>query len=213
MISNKKELELILEKIPRFHSPKKYLEQYETPSRIVAHILWNAYLRGDIEDKVTADLGCGTARFAIGSILLGARLALCIDIDLDILEYSVSCLKNIFPKVFNQLVFIQSDIHNVRLTNIDTVLMNPPFGVVEKNRGIDVVFLRKGLLFSNSVYTIHKYTSKIDSIIKSIADSFNYRIVYRELIDFPIPMMYVTHRRRVYRFKTVFYVLKGGLNE
>lgn len=211
LITNKKELELVLEKIPRYHSPKKYLEQYESPSNIVAHMLWNAYLRGDIEDKVVADLGCGTARFAVGSILLGARKAICIDVDLGILEYCVEVVRSIFPEAVNSIFYIQCDINDVQLRNIDTVVMNPPFGVVKRNRGIDMVFLKKAIMFSNSIYTIHKYSIGVDNIIREITNSFSYRIIYKELIDFPVKMMYTTHRRRIYRFKTIFYILKGGL--
>lgn len=213
LITNKKELELFLEKLPRYSCPKKYLEQYETPSSIVAHILWNAYLRGDIKDKVVADFGCGTARFAIGSILLGARKAICLDIDPGVLEYSINIVKHIYPNILNHIVYIQCDISDVQLKNIDTVLMNPPFGVVRRNRGIDIVFLKKALLTSSNIYTVHKYSIGVDKIIKEITNSFNYRIVYRELINFHIPMIYITHRRRIHRFKTIFYVLKGGFNE
>lgn len=213
LITNKKELEIVLEKIPRYMYSKKYLEQYETPSSIVAHILWSAYLRGDIENKVVADFGCGTGRFAVGSVLLGARKAICIDIDLDILKYCNKVVKNIYPEVSYRIIYVQCDINDIQLKNIDTVLMNPPFGVINRNRGIDMVFLRKAILFSRNIYTVHKYTTSIDSIIREIADSFNYRVTYSEVINFPIPMMYITHRRRIYRFKTIFYVLKGGLNE
>ena len=77
----KKDLEIILQKLPPHPAPLVKLEQYATPAIIAADIVFNAYLEEDIADKVVLDLGCGTGIFAIGAGLLGAREVIGVDLD------------------------------------------------------------------------------------------------------------------------------------
>jgi len=207
IVRSKKDLEFLLEKIPRYSKPKRELEQYETPSHIVAHILWFSLLRGDVTGRTIVDLGCGTARFAIGALILGASRAYCIDVDPDIILFSAMSVKNIYTSIYNRLIHVVCDIRDLEMMGVDTVFMNPPFGVFHGNRGIDMIFLKKALMMSNSVYTIHKYSPGVDKLVYEISSVFGFKITYREVFDFPIPMMFNTHRRRIYRFKAVLYVL------
>ena len=66
-----KELEMLLQKIPEFNSPKPNLEQYLTPAPIAADLLFTAAQYGDIENKIVVDLGCGTGIFSFGAYLCG----------------------------------------------------------------------------------------------------------------------------------------------
>lgn len=207
-VRGKKELELFLEKIPRYGSYKRSREQYETPSHIAAHVLWLAHLRRDIESKTIVELGCGTARFSIGALLLGAEKAICIDIDYDIILYAKRIVEGIFSGLTNRLVFVNSDVRDIDLNAVDTVIMNPPFGVHPRSRGIDVLFLKKAMDISKSIYSIHKLTRGIDPIVSELSSSFGFEITYRERINFPIPMMFETHRRRRYTVSTVLFVLR-----
>ena len=52
---NKKSLAIFLSKLKKQESVSASLEQYPTDSDSAAHILWHAYMSGDIEDKVVAD--------------------------------------------------------------------------------------------------------------------------------------------------------------
>ena len=88
--------------------------------------------------------------------------------------------------------------------------MNPPFGVKRRNRGIDMIFLSKALTLSNTVYTMHKYSSGARKLIREIAKAFNSHIVYEEMIEFPIKMVYSHHRRRIYRVKVDLYGIRRG---
>jgi len=205
---DKRELELLLEKIPRYPKPLKKYEQYETPSSIASHVLWKAFLHNDVLDKRVAELGCGVGRFSIGALILGAKTALCIDVDENILVFSKHVVETLYPALSPRIIHVAGDVSDILLNSVDTVFMNPPFGVVKANRGLDMVFLRKALLTSRSIYTIHKYSKGIDRIVTRIADELGYEISHRELIDFPIPMIYETHRRKIYRFKTIFYILR-----
>lgn len=59
----KRDLELIIERIPSFRNPRRDLEQYQTPSWLVAEIAFLASLRGDIRG-LASDLGCRIGRIA-----------------------------------------------------------------------------------------------------------------------------------------------------
>ncbi len=195
----------MLEKTPSIRNPKRRLEQYETPPSIAAHILWNAFMRGDIEGRDVVDLGCGSLRLSIGAHMLGAKRIIAVDIDDEILVQDEEFLEE---NKYERIVLIESDIKDLVMGKTNTVVMNPPFGVVRGSRGIDLVFLRKALEIADNIYTIHKYSKGLDRLVEEIVEGFGATIVWREVIDFPIPMMYVTHRRKIYRIKTVFYIIK-----
>jgi len=59
----KKELEILLQKVPSFEKPVPHFEQYLTPASIAADIIFTAHQFGDIENKTVIDLGCGTGIF------------------------------------------------------------------------------------------------------------------------------------------------------
>jgi len=208
VFESKKELELELEKIPHYPKPKRVLEQYETPASIASHMLWEAYMRGDVAGKSVLEPGCGTAKFTIGALLLGSKLAVCIDVDEDVVSFANRVLEEKYPLLRPRVLLVVGDFRDLEVSSVDTVFMNPPFGVYRKNRGLDLQFLRKALSTARSVYTIHKFTEFLDKLVYELADSYGFRVLRREYFNFPIPMMFETHRRKVYRVKTVFYVLK-----
>ena len=82
----KKELEILLQKVPTFDNPSPTLEQYLTPANIAADIIFTAHQFGDIQDKMVFDLGCGTGIFAIGARITGAKKVIGFDVDKDIIE-------------------------------------------------------------------------------------------------------------------------------
>ncbi|MEM1555595.1 MAG: METTL5 family protein [Desulfurococcaceae archaeon] len=208
IVRDKKELELLLAKIPRYRGWRRELEQYETPSSIVSHILWLAYLKGDVYSKNIAEPGCGTGVFSIGALLLGASKSICIDIDNSILEHTHSVVKNIFRNLSHRLILVNSDIRDLEVNSVDTVIMNPPFGVYRRNRGLDLFFLRKAMGMAYSIYSLHKYSPMLEEIITDLSRDWGFDITYSERLKFPIPMMYPTHRRRIYIVETVLYVFR-----
>ena len=64
-----RQLEILLQQIPKTPTPIPHLEQYMTPATIAADVIFTAYNWGDIQDKFVVDLGCGTGIFAIGPLL------------------------------------------------------------------------------------------------------------------------------------------------
>ncbi|MDH5691072.1 MAG: 50S ribosomal protein L11 methyltransferase, partial [Candidatus Bathyarchaeota archaeon] len=78
----KRDLERALSEIEAHPLPNAYLEQYTTPSKVAAEILYvTAYVYDDIISKTVVDLGCGTGRLAIGAALLGAKEVFGVDVD------------------------------------------------------------------------------------------------------------------------------------
>ncbi len=203
MVGSRKELEMVLSSYAkRFSRPKRWLEQYPTDGRTASLLLWEAFMRGDLESKIVADLGCGTGILAYGALLLGASMVLCIDIDLDALRDASETLGT-DPRT----ELIQLDVLRMRFRRIDTVVMNPPFGVVRK--GIDVAFLRSAFSLSpRAVYSIHKHNPESRRVIESTALSFGYEPMLLAVSTMMIPQMYETHVKRVHRFEVAVYLFR-----
>jgi len=147
---NKKMLEIELSMLSDFLIKKPGLEQYPTPSGVAASLLWEAFMKNDIQDKVVLDAGCGNGILGIGALLLGAKKVIFLDIDSTAIDFvSLNCDKFGFENV----EIINKDIVDFE-KRVDTVIMNPPFGVQKK--GLDIVFLKKTSQISDNIYLIYK---------------------------------------------------------
>ncbi|WP_440060240.1 METTL5 family protein [Thermogladius sp. 4427co] len=206
---DKKELELLLSALPRFPKPRRELEQYETPPDVAAEILWDAFLSGELTGSIIIEPGCGIGRLVYGSILLGAALGLCLDIDERIVEFAREAHCSLDRRVCDKIIYLVSDFLAEPVVRGGIVLMNPPFGVYKPNRGIDMRFLDKALDIARTVYSIHKYSEKAIDIIREKSFRHGFKIAKINLIDLGIPMVFESHRRRIYRFKAFYVVLKG----
>ena len=142
-----KNLEILLEGLKGFESPKPDKEQYSTPATVAAELLHFAFMRGDLVDTVY-DLGCGGGILAIGAKLLGAEKVIGFDDDKEVLEIARANAERLGADV----EFECSRIENIGV-KAHTFLMNPPFGAQVK--GSDRPFLRKALEVSSVVYSIH----------------------------------------------------------
>jgi putative methylase len=157
----KKELEILLEKVPLHPNPKHWLEQYRTPPEIAADILYMAYQYGDIENKTILDFGCGTGMFAIGASIFGAEVT-GIEIDDD----SLNIAKQISESMGMKVNWLHDDIGNIDMS-ADTLFQNPPFGAQKKHA--DMPFLIKAMQCAKVVYTIHNGTTE-DYINKKVLE-------------------------------------------
>ena len=192
-ITRKKHLEMRLQNIPSHPNPKVNLEQYTTPSVIASDLVWNAFSLGDIDGKNILDLGCGTGIFAIASALMGANLAVGVDIDDDSINLAneFSCNLNV-----DNLKFIQSDISDFNCKfNVDTVFQNPPFGSQRKaDSGQDLKFVKKAIeLKSNVLYSFHMASTE-DFLINFYSEN-NLDISHIFRYNFPIPKIYDFHTK------------------
>jgi putative methylase len=179
----KKHLEIMLEKVEGFKSPKADREQYVTPATVASELLHFAFMKGDIIDTVY-DLGCGSGIFAIGAKLLGAEKVIGFDDDKEVLEIARANAH----KLDVDVEFVCSNISDIS-GKAHTVVMNPPFGAQKK--GSDRPFLRKALELSSVVYSIHNAQSA-EFIKKFISPSV---ITEYKLIDFPIKRTFGFHKK------------------
>jgi putative methylase len=155
-ISKKKHLEIAIQSIPRHPKPKVKLEQYSTPATITADVLWNAHNLGDVFNKKTLDLGCGTGILAISSLLLGAKEAIGIDIDSDSIDVAKETARemsihnsNFFTKdihflkdklLFRDKLLKKEEYHDSNSLEKQTESLSKNNDLNESFRNIDTVF-------------------------------------------------------------------------
>jgi len=170
-----RQLEILLEKIPKPTIPVPQLEQYMTTAPIAADIIFTAYQWGDIENKIVVDLGCGTGIFSVGAVKMGAKKVLGFDIDKNIIAVAKKYAKtNALP-----ITYTLKDIIEVH-TTCDTVIMNPPFGAQKSNTKADRKFLKKAFEISSVVYSLHlkKTIFFLEKMIKSLQGEITYQKEY-----------------------------------
>jgi putative methylase len=185
----KKELEILMQKVPYYEYPNPFIEQYITPASIAADIIYIAFGFGDILGKKIVDLGCGTGIFAYGAKITGAKDVVGYDID----EKVIDNAKNFANKNNLDIKYYVKDVKNVE-KSCDTVIMNPPFGAQKSNRWADRGFIEKAFEISTVIYSIH-LTKTIDFIEKMIA-SLNGEISYSKNYLFPLKHTYDFHKRK-----------------
>lgn len=191
---NKKQLSIVLSKIKVFDNPDVKLEQYATDSNIAADLLWNAFLEGDIEGKVIADLGCGPGIFGLGSLILGAKEIHFVDIDKGTLNIAKNNLKIIELMVGRKF---KAKFYNVNVADFrkkcDVVIENPPFGVKETHH--DKLFLLQAMSLAPVVYSFHKLSTK--GFVEKIIGDNGFRIERVWKYSFPIKRLFWFHKREV----------------
>ena len=130
-----KELESTLQQIDSFEKPKIALEQYATTPHIASQMLYMIDKTfDDLCQRAVADFGCGCGVLSIGAALLESRV-ISFDIDRDALE---TARRNAECFDIENIDFVQMDLANDtlqlrergnnKMTQVDTVIMNPPFG-------------------------------------------------------------------------------------
>jgi len=203
MMIRKRELEILLERVVAHPKPKVWLEQYTIPSRTAAEILFIAsHVHSDIHDRSVADLGCGTGRLAIGAGIIGAREVAAVDIDPVAIQTAKKNAATL--KAQDAIHWINSDIEAVR-GPFDTVLMNPPFGTRTKHA--DTRFLTKALSTANSVYSLHKRSTR-HYLLKFVEDDLG-RIEALYEMTIQIPRTYSFHIKKSYNVNVDLYIIRS----
>ena len=182
----KKDLEIELEKVPRFEEPAPSLEQYLTPAGIAADVLFNAYASGDIAGLKVMDLGCGTGMLSFGSWMLGAGSVVGYDVSQRAIDLAAAHAGSIGANVS----FINSEINDVR-EGADTVVMNPPFGC--QTRRADRDFLKKAMESAECIYSFHM--AETLDFVKEFVRKHDRRIVYNKTYKYDIPNTFTFHSK------------------
>ena len=190
----KKQLEIFLSNLKEMEDPDMFEEQYTTPGDIAAEIILFAYRRGDIEGKTIIDLGAGTGRLGIASLLLRAKKVYFVEKDkraIEILKDNLETLTLKSNQILGEYEIKDGDVLNVLLRG-DTIVQNPPFGT--KKRCMDTKFLKKAFEIGDVVYSLHKKGNY--DFIRNVALENNFELVEKESFNFPIKAMFEVHKKR-----------------
>lgn len=193
----KKQLAIKLSQFEKIKNPKEMLEQYSLDPEVAAELLWRAYLNGDVEGKVIADLGCGSGMLGGGVILFGASRAYFVDKDKKSLEV---CKKNVEDK---RASFVLDDVKNFK-EKVDVVFQNPPFGV--KQIHADKEFLGVAFKISDVIYSIHKIESK--NFIEQFSSDNGFDVDGVIEFDFVLRKSLVHHKKDKYVVKCGCWILR-----
>ncbi len=191
MITKKIQLEMAIQSIPPNPTPKVDLEQYNTPARIAADVLWNAFTLGDIEGLKVVDLGTGTGIFAIGAALLGALEV--VGVDLDPQAVKIARVEASKRGLEDLTRFISVDVKNF-YEKTDTVIQNPPFGAQKAHhKEADRLFMSKSLEIASVVYSFH--ILQTEDFVKRYYQSLGGLVTHKFYYSFPIPHVYNFHQK------------------
>ena len=208
-----KELEIILSTLEDICNPKPHLEQWTTLPRIAAEMLLYAYEDGNIADKTCADFGCGNGILTIGLLILNARRIYAIDIDIDAIKTTRRNLERI-AKIYNisdfeeRVIILHEDIRRLQPFPVDTIIMNPPFGVEPQTRHADRYFLIKAFEMANVIYSLHHSTEKSRKFLSRLAKENCFESTIVKTFNFTLRARFWFHKHEKRTIKTDFYVFK-----
>ncbi|PAV10264.1 METTL5 family protein [Methanocorpusculum parvum] len=171
-----RQLEMCLQKIQGFRSPKADIEQYMTPAPLAARLLHEAALAGDICEMKVVDLGCGTGMLSIGAALLGAEVT---GIDID--EAALKIARKNAEAFGLDIEWIRMRIdETAKPLAADTAIMNPPFGAQKEHADrpfIDFALLTApvcyGIFNKGSIPFLEAYTKNTAVITAKTAALLN----------------------------------------
>lgn len=174
-----------------FKNPKVDLEQYQTPAKIAADLLWNANALGDIEGLKVADLACGTGIFSIGAALLGASEVVGVDLDPEAVE--IARWEASHRGLDEVVRFETLDVSEFN-EEADTVIQNPPFGAQKAHRKeADRIFMDKSLEVAPVVYSFH--ILETEEFVKDYFQKLGGEVTNIFRYSFPLPKIYDFHQK------------------
>jgi len=185
----RRRLEEALRSLKPHPHPDPWLEQYTTPPKVAAELLFTArYIYDDIKGRLIADLGCGTGRLGIGALMLDAEAV--VGVDIDPTAISTARENALKAGVLDRLHLIIGDVAPLRAV-FDTVVMNPPFGT--RRRHADIEFLEEALRVARAIYSIHKSSTR--EFIRRYIERSGGRVSAIFKMEMEIPHMFRFHRK------------------
>ncbi len=206
----KSEFELILSRLRPFASPVKHLEQYPTPASIVADIVYQAYMQGNVKGRTIADLGCGSGFFALACALLGAKKVYGVELDPQALEVARANERLLQEEFDVSVDWLESDVSGF-FVPVDVVFQNPPFGI--KRKGADRAFLKRSLEVSPILYSLHMEGKGTRTFINGFVQNLSARVVSTKNYDLTIPRLFESHRSDTRHITVTLYYIKRGKYE
>ena len=180
----KKNLISVVQSMEGFSSPKVHLEQYITDAiSTVDFLFYIGVDNHDVFGNIILDLGAGTGRLGLTSLLMGAKHVIAVEKDssaIEILKKNAEDLEldseitiqqmNVAEVTEEQLISIRQKL--TELSNGDSeviCIMNPPFGVQVRNA--DRPFLILAMEICDRIYSIHLSNPKTRSYLQRFAKS------------------------------------------
>ncbi|WP_224269336.1 METTL5 family protein [Haloprofundus salinisoli] len=162
-MGDRRALETQLAVVVGFENPQVRLEQYPTPPDIAAHVVHLADLQGDIDGRTVVDLGTGTGMLALGAALRGPARVVGVEVDAEALATARDNERRVGTTT--PIHWVRADATRAPLCGSGgdsktTVLMNPPFGAQNGNRGADRAFLSTAAELADVSYSIHNQGSR-----------------------------------------------------
>lgn len=195
----RKDLEILLQGLESIATPKVELEQYPTPARVAANLLWKASFDfDDIYDKTVADLGCGTGTLGIGAAYLGAKKVVGVDIDCSLIKIAQKNSAEVSLESYCD--WICSDVRDIVLKDIDTVVMNPPFGMRKESLTRDRDFIAKALEITDTIYSINPYDEKTREFFKEFCAELGAKVDQVIWMEFEIKRQFDFHKKEKHTF-------------
>lgn len=193
----KRELEILISRIPQLPNPKPHLEQYATPPHLAARMLWVAALTyRDLPAELVLDLGAGTGRLGLGAALLGSPYVLLVDVDIDALRLALNAAREL--GVSWAVDAVCGDATRIHISRkADCAVQNPPFGV--HRRGADIEFLRSALRLSRVVYSVHKLEAADYVLRKCREEGLKAELLFKDVIRLPPTMPH--HYKREHKVR------------
>jgi len=191
------EISNFVKKIDTFVNPKINLEQYSLPNDLIAFILILA--QNDLYRRNIVDFGCGTGRFSLPISKYFSNRVLGVDSDphvINQLQVSIKSLKTRIEILNSFIEFLEPSNWS---SIFQTTIMNPPFGT--QRRGIDQVFLRKALKFSEVVLSIHKANTESRRVWERIARLHSKKLEILATVDFSLEKTFFFHRNEKHKVK------------
>jgi len=184
----KKDLISIVQSMKGFRSPDVQLEQYVTDAiSTVDFLYYIAIDNQDVAENVIVDLGAGTGRLGLTSLLLGAKSVVALEKDEKAIQILMENAQEL--ELTSYLHIHQVDIsfispdeikqlhYEIRLLSDQSpviCIMNPPFGV--QKRLADRPFLDLAMNLSDTIYSIHLSHPKIRNFMQKYLESHGWLI-------------------------------------
>lgn len=200
---SRKRLEILLQKVQPFIAPNPVLEQYPLAAKDAATLLSlisNTF--NDIQQKLVGDLGCGTGILAIGIALLGAKRVVGVEIDQKQLDIAIQNADNLH--VLDKIEWLNLTIEDFSKP-LDIIIQNPPFGIQQKDRGMDAIFLKQAVLNAKVVYSLHKSAIQNQKYLTKIVQQYGGIVDSIIPLQITIPHIFNFHQKKTHPIKVDLY--------